>query len=326
MEADMETVMKEVSAVGMNLEGMLSNGVQSKLSGDPSSSTPIPDSTAGSAGAQEAAGISSASGTAVAADSSSSGAHAEAVGFDLDALKLSIIAGIRETVQKAFDQAPQLSKEEQAQVLQDLSSDADSLARSLALLDDAGNEADPVSQQSAAQDAQKEGHDNTSQEDQKTNQKNRPSVEEVLKAVEQPMKNGYVRSVGKRGIEYTTKFYAEIIDRMQSRHESSTQAYAAMGFDVEVLGAERAYQAAKHARQRQKEDRLRRTSPAKFNGTLTEAETPGFDELTDEECLAYYQARLIYLQALANAQKKLNLKYMVAAMSSAVTARSATSR
>ena len=129
------------------------------------------------------------------------------------------------------------------------------------------------------------------------------SDEAILKAVELPMKKGYVSKVTKRGIEYTTKFYAEMIDRMK-KGQSSTQAYEAMGFDLEILGQQRAWQAAKHAKKRQEEDRLRKVSPAQFNGSLSEENTPGFSDLTDEELLAYYQARLIYLQAVVDAQKK----------------------
>lgn len=100
---------------------------------------------------------------------------------------------------------------------------------------------------------------------------------------------------------YTKRFYIDMYDLISSG-KTYAEAYDALGFDSAVLGKNRANSAGKRAVAMAKDGSLHKVSPDNYDGSKPE----GFYEFsTQEEELAYYKARTIYLSTMVEAQKKI---------------------
>ena len=79
------------------------------------------------------------------------------------------------------------------------------------------------------------------------------------------------------------------------------EAYESLGFNTKELGTNRAYNAARHARERVSQTGYT-VDPANYDGSVPR-ELMG--DLTPAEEVAYLRARNIYLESIIEAQKKM---------------------
>ena len=115
--------------------------------------------------------------------------------------------------------------------------------------------------------------------------------------------NPYVKSIAGDKVFYKKDFYVSMYKKMEEEHLTAIEAYEVLGFPVDVLGKERAEQAGKNARNKFRTNRLNAANPANYDGTIPLSNIP--DSWTIEEKNAYMTARIAYLEALVEAQKKI---------------------
>ena len=84
----------------------------------------------------------------------------------------------------------------------------------------------------------------------------------------------------------------------------SVAAYESLGFDTKVTGRERAYQAAKRAREKAASNRLYTVDPGSYDGSVSPEDMLKMADLSKDELIAYLKARNYYMEALVEAQKK----------------------
>ena len=92
-------------------------------------------------------------------------------------------------------------------------------------------------------------------------------------------------------------------DLIKDNQMSSVEAYKKLGFDVEVLGTDRADSAGKRARKYGRDAGVNMPKPTDFDGTvpLVEMEKKG---LSKDEMYAYLKAHSMYLEVALNYYKK----------------------
>lgn len=107
--------------------------------------------------------------------------------------------------------------------------------------------------------------------------------------------NKYVKKITNDcGIMYTDEFYTELRSKINGGMDR-VEAYASFGFDVDVLGENRAYAACKRAINYNRFKNIKLV-----NGTIPYDE---MGEMTPEEELAYLRSRVIVLEILNRAKK-----------------------
>ena len=84
----------------------------------------------------------------------------------------------------------------------------------------------------------------------------------------------------------------------------SVAAYESLGFDTKVTGVNRAYQAAKHAREKAAANRLYTVDPGSYDGSVPPEQMLEMADLSKDELIAYLKARNYYMEELVEAQKK----------------------
>lgn len=121
---------------------------------------------------------------------------------------------------------------------------------------------------------------------------------------EKVLDNGMVRDLTSNGrIVYSHDFYVAMYKKLEAGMDPVT-AYESLGFDTKVTGKNRAYQAAKHARQKAAANRLYTVDPSSYDGSVPYEEMMEMADLKGEELNAYLKARNYYMEELVKAQKK----------------------
>ena len=120
-----------------------------------------------------------------------------------------------------------------------------------------------------------------------------------------PYELGYITSVTPTQIRYTRDFYIQMY-RLGKEGKTAAEAYASLGFDIDITGKERAQQAMSKAMQKGKSGELLRRSPGDYRGDieLTDDLFQTLDAMDPEEEIAQLKAMMIYNQELVQAQKK----------------------
>lgn len=101
-------------------------------------------------------------------------------------------------------------------------------------------------------------------------------------------------------IIYTKDFYIALYKKLELGL-NPVEAYESLGFNTKELGTNRAYNAARHARERVSKTGYT-VDPANYDGSVPR-ELMG--DLTPAEEVAYLKARNIYLESIIEAQKKM---------------------
>ncbi len=114
--------------------------------------------------------------------------------------------------------------------------------------------------------------------------------------------NPYVANIHHQKIFYNKDFYVAMYKRIHDEHMSYVQAYESLGFSVEQLGKTRAEQAGKKAMEKARQNKLFTVDPSSYDGSMSLDEMP---DLSPEEERAYMKARIIYLESMVEAQKKI---------------------
>ena len=121
---------------------------------------------------------------------------------------------------------------------------------------------------------------------------------------EKVLDNGMVRDLTSNGrIVYSHDFYVAMYKKLESGMDS-VAAYESLGFDTKVTGVNRAYQAAKHAREKAAANKLYTVDPGSYDGSVPPEEMLKMADLSKDELIAYLKARNYYMEELVEAQKK----------------------
>ena len=132
--------------------------------------------------------------------------------------------------------------------------------------------------------------------------------EEKDNAIWRYVNHKYVRSIAKNGdIYYTDEFYSEMYHKMADEHMSAMKAYAALGFNTEMLSESRAASAGTRAFQRMEKKEPFVNNPADYDsGTTFEEMIMRFSKgnMDKDDLYANMAARLIYLEEMQKALKK----------------------
>lgn len=127
--------------------------------------------------------------------------------------------------------------------------------------------------------------------------------EDLSEGMQEALMNPYVSAYRKERLVYTPEFYQDMYDLIKDNQMSSVEAYKKLGFDVEVLGTDRADSAGKRARKYGRDAGVNMPKPTDFDGTvpLVEMEKKG---LSKDEMYAYLKAHSMYLEVALNYYKK----------------------
>ena len=125
-------------------------------------------------------------------------------------------------------------------------------------------------------------------------------------AMDKQMENDFVASFSNGKIRYTKDFYMVMHKAIESGM-TYTAAYESLGFDLSVLGTDRANSAGKRAEQMAKEGKLNYVDPASYDGSVPREKMP--ENMTPEEELAYLKARNHYLETIHEAKKNFLSEY-----------------
>lgn len=126
--------------------------------------------------------------------------------------------------------------------------------------------------------------------------------EETVGNLQNIIDNQYVRAYRNNHIYYTEDFYVAMHKHIQSGM-TYVKAYEACGFDIDKTGLNRAYAAGQRAEKMAKAGKLGRKKmkqKAFYGGTPSSEMT----DLEGEELIAYLTARVLYLEHIENAKKK----------------------
>lgn len=116
--------------------------------------------------------------------------------------------------------------------------------------------------------------------------------------------NGMITDLPQNGrLVYTHDFYVAMYKKLESGM-GSVEAYESLGFDTKVTGVEKAYQAAKRAKEKAAANKLYTVDPSSYDGSIPPEQMLQMADLSQEELIAYLQARNYYLEELVEAQKK----------------------
>lgn len=124
----------------------------------------------------------------------------------------------------------------------------------------------------------------------------RPRDEAVINASD----NEFVEDLRGNKIIYTKDFYIALYKKLEAGMDPLA-AYEATGFSVAELGKDRAYAAAKRARELGKKGGYT-IDPGNYDGSISREK---MGELSRDEELAYMKARTLYLESVIELQKKM---------------------
>lgn len=124
----------------------------------------------------------------------------------------------------------------------------------------------------------------------------RPRDEAVINASD----NEFVEDLRGNKIIYTKDFYIALYKKLETGMDPLA-AYEATGFSVAELGKDRAYAAAKRARELGKKGGYT-IDPGNYDGSISREK---MGELSRDEELAYMKARTLYLESVIELQKKM---------------------
>lgn len=113
--------------------------------------------------------------------------------------------------------------------------------------------------------------------------------------------NPFVASFSGNRITYTKDFNVAMHERLESGM-TCVEAYSDLGFDVAVLGENRANAVGRRVRKLARSGRLDASDPASYDGSVP---PDRMGELAPGEEIAYLRARNLYLETVIEAQKKL---------------------
>lgn len=101
-------------------------------------------------------------------------------------------------------------------------------------------------------------------------------------------------------ITYARGFHHALYERIHDEGMTYTDAYAALGFDLAVLGTNRALSAGRRTMEMARNNQLDRRR-IRYDGSVPPDQ---MGQLAPDEELAYLRARNLYLEAVVRAQKK----------------------
>lgn len=113
--------------------------------------------------------------------------------------------------------------------------------------------------------------------------------------------NPFVSEIHGNRIFYTNEFYVAMAKRIHDEQMTYEDAYESLGFHVSDLGINRAQQAGKNAMEKFKQGKFI-PKPGSYDGSIPLDQMP---EMSTEEENAYLKARVIYLEAMNEVQKKI---------------------
>ena len=112
--------------------------------------------------------------------------------------------------------------------------------------------------------------------------------------------NEFVEDLNGNNIVYTKDFYIAMYKQLE-KGNGPVAAYEALGFDISALGTDRAFAAARRAK-----NLASRTGftidPGNYDGSISRDK---MGDLSKEEELAYMKARTLYLESMLELQKKI---------------------
>lgn len=114
--------------------------------------------------------------------------------------------------------------------------------------------------------------------------------------------NPFVKAIHGERIFYKNEFYVAMYKRITNDNMTYVQAYESLGFKVSDLGEIRAQQAGKNALEKAKQNKLFTVNPESYDGSIPLEKMP---ELEPQEEIAMLKARVIYLEAVNEIQKKI---------------------
>ena len=124
------------------------------------------------------------------------------------------------------------------------------------------------------------------------------------KAYYKALDMGMITDLPENGrLAYSHDFYVAMYKKLEAGM-GSVEAYESLGFDTKVTGVEKAYQAAKRAREKAAANKLYTVDPSSYDGSIPPEQMMKMANLSNEELIAYLQARNYYLEELVEAQKK----------------------
>lgn len=118
---------------------------------------------------------------------------------------------------------------------------------------------------------------------------------------ERLLANEYVVRFENNRITYSRDFHIEMYRRIHDLRMTYVQAYEDLGFDVGLLGTNRANAAGRRTMEMYRSNRLFAADPGDWDGTVPMGE---MGDLPPEQELAYLRARNLYLEAVVKALKK----------------------
>ena len=128
-------------------------------------------------------------------------------------------------------------------------------------------------------------------------------VEVLGPGYEKVLDNGMVRDLTSNGrIVYTHDFYVLLYKKLESGMDS-VAAYESLGFDTKVTGRERAYQAAKRAREKAASNRLYTVDPGSYDGSVPPEEMLQMADLSKDELIAYLKERRLYINEIEDTEE-----------------------
>lgn len=125
---------------------------------------------------------------------------------------------------------------------------------------------------------------------------------DVDKKLQPFLDNTFVKDIHGSKIYYKPEFYVAMYKRITEDKMSYVDAYESLGFDCNVLGKTRAFQAGKNAMEKAQQNKLFTSNPESYDGSVPFESMP---DLSLEEQNAYMAKRIVYLEAMVEAQKKI---------------------
>lgn len=101
---------------------------------------------------------------------------------------------------------------------------------------------------------------------------------------------------------YTKDAYVAMAKYIFDEGMTAVEAYRAMGFDPDILGADRANAMAQRAKKLYEEDEDFTARASNYDGSIAMDQMP---HLSPKEKLAYMEARIAYLETVVEVQKKI---------------------
>lgn len=115
------------------------------------------------------------------------------------------------------------------------------------------------------------------------------------------MDNEFVKDYRDGKIIYTKDFYVALYKKITEKKMTYVEAYKDLGFNISVLGTDRANAAGKRAMKMAEEGKLNTVDPSSYDGSVPQ---DLMGDMTPAEELAYLKARNAYLEEAYKLKKK----------------------